>query len=90
MQEAPCLSNKKPYTSQTRTLHVKQIFQMPMVPWCSGCDGAVSPLSPQRGEDAEATLAESQEFLSAVEDKKTPRFTDVCSLCHNRLSQRSN
>lgn len=31
---------------------------------------------PQRGQDTEANLAESQEFLSAVEDKKTPRFTD--------------
>ncbi|MEQ2158814.1 hypothetical protein XENOCAPTIV_005624 [Xenoophorus captivus] len=31
---------------------------------------------PHRTENTEASLPESQEFLSAAEDKKTPRFTD--------------
>jgi hypothetical protein len=30
-----------------------------------------------RSEDPEANLAESQEFLSSMEDKKTTGFTDV-------------
>ncbi|MED6249100.1 hypothetical protein ATANTOWER_009278 [Ataeniobius toweri] len=32
--------------------------------------------NPHRTENTEASLPESQEFLSAAEDKKTPRFTD--------------
>ncbi|KAM4612722.1 sodium-coupled neutral amino acid transporter 3-like [Polymixia lowei] len=32
--------------------------------------------NPHRTEDTEANLAESQEFLSSMEDKKTTRFTD--------------
>lgn len=34
-------------------------------------------MNPHRSEDPEANLAESQEFLSNMEDKKTTRFTDV-------------
>uniref|UniRef100_A0A8D3E9R3 Solute carrier family 38 member 3a n=1 Tax=Scophthalmus maximus TaxID=52904 RepID=A0A8D3E9R3_SCOMX len=34
-------------------------------------------VSPHRTENAGANLPESQEFLSATEDKKTQRFTDV-------------
>uniref|UniRef100_A0A4W5KW04 Solute carrier family 38 member 3a n=1 Tax=Hucho hucho TaxID=62062 RepID=A0A4W5KW04_9TELE len=33
-------------------------------------------MNPHRSEDPEANLAESQEFLSNMEDKKTTRFTD--------------
>ena len=33
-----------------------------------------------RPEDTEAQRAESSEFLSAIDDKKNPRFTDVSSL----------
>lgn len=36
-------------------------------------------ISPNRTENTEANLPESQEFLSGIEDKKTTRFTDVSS-----------
>ncbi|XP_071391368.1 sodium-coupled neutral amino acid transporter 3-like [Centroberyx affinis] len=37
---------------------------------------SVQNASPHRTEDTEANRAESQEFLSSMEDKKTTRFTD--------------
>lgn len=36
-------------------------------------------VSPNRTENADTNLPESQEFLSGVEEKKTTRFTDVSS-----------
>ncbi|XP_067092596.1 sodium-coupled neutral amino acid transporter 3-like [Osmerus mordax] len=57
-------------TTASKTPPAEDTAQQEIVP------NTAQNATPQRGEDAEATLAESQEFLSAVEDKKTPRFTD--------------
>ncbi|XP_063071919.1 sodium-coupled neutral amino acid transporter 3-like [Engraulis encrasicolus] len=58
--------------------------EMNTIPNGKGHEGDASPTkSPAentahsgRPEDSEANLAESHEFLSPVDDKKTPRFTD--------------
>ncbi|XP_012693935.2 sodium-coupled neutral amino acid transporter 3-like isoform X2 [Clupea harengus] len=39
-------------------------------------EATTSPAHASRTEDSEANLAESHEFLSPVDDKKNPRFTD--------------